>query len=85
MLKYTPGPWKVSRSYDKSIEILGPDAEVSNDDVDPVEALANARLIAAAPDLFESLQLLVDHIVAGEVQDGDCERGLAALRKAQRG
>jgi hypothetical protein len=64
--KHTPGPWPYTRTGDgKRITIgaglvEGPNgyevAEVYSDDCDAAEAEANARLIAAAPDLLAALQ-----------------------------
>lgn len=58
---HTKGPWDL-RDYDKRIGVgiglvEGPHgydvAEVYNDNCDPCEAEANARLIAASPELLE--------------------------------
>lgn len=48
--KHTPGPWKMAtpNRLDKCIVINGV-AEVYSDDIDFSEAVANAKLIAAAP------------------------------------
>ena len=61
MTKYTPGPWQVAETRHKY------DTLIRNKDYDPVAstnfagyspktAAANARLIAAAPDLLEALK-----------------------------
>lgn len=61
-LRFTPGPWD-TRDDDKRITVgvglvEGPNgydvAEVYNDDCDRDEAWANARLIAAAPELLSA-------------------------------
>ena len=59
--KFTPGPW----SRDKYGRVIGPDGQsvgfgaltlrMSNDD----EVLANDCLVAAAPELFEALRLMI--------------------------
>lgn len=58
----TPGPWTVSRNSDDQQFIRGPDgrhiAEIESDWPEP--ARANARLIAAAPDLYLALECLLD-------------------------
>lgn len=73
MSKYTPGPWKR-----KIKSVLIP--------VAPYEwaeayggSIANARLIAAAPDLLEALQDLCDTL--GEC--GMTEKARAAIAKAE--
>jgi hypothetical protein len=54
--QYTPGPWDVPN---KSVKIRGCSflAQVHWEDD---EAVANARLIAAAPDLLDALQGVMD-------------------------
>jgi hypothetical protein len=75
--KHTPGPWHVKQlmSYVDQFEIRGPrDSGVmvartiewgsAAEGDDPSEA--NARLIAAAPELLEALQEMVDEINSGD-------------------
>ena len=69
--KHTPGPWEIERYSDGLIQIVG-DLKVISDDeehfttvVEQISATneeANARLIAAAPDLLEALKDLADDI-----------------------
>jgi len=66
MAKHTPGPWRVA--YGNRLEIRGPRDEIGwpvpvvynaglhTDETDQ----ANARLIAAAPELLAALQALTD-------------------------
>ena len=58
---HTKGPWNVANfhSYDKRILIPEAGCEVDYDDCDRAEAEANARLIAAAPDMYEALRAVV--------------------------
>lgn len=51
---HTPGPWTVEPfdGSDKEITIVEPAVWVDYDDVNHEEQAANARLIAAAPDLL---------------------------------
>ena len=74
---WTPGPWKVG----------GPTGFVNQISIEPAigivygagqEVAANARLIAAAPELVEALQDLCDTL--GEC--GMTEKARAALAKA---
>ena len=71
MHKYTSGPWWVYdngyrypgiESMDTSIVIHGmePESERGIGGKDKEQSIANARLIAAAPDLLEACQLIVD-------------------------
>jgi hypothetical protein len=62
--RYTPGPWEVLEAWDvipatePDIEMVGPCyiAHTSGRYIPSDEQRANARLIAAAPDLFVSLK-----------------------------
>lgn len=86
---HTPGPWPIERTGDGKRIIVGPGliegphgydiAEVYSDDCDPEEATANARLIAAAPELLEALEKLA--AFADEVT-GKVEPPLPALARA---
>jgi len=81
MAQHTPGPWSFLEGEDDETPTSGPlticdranlddlanvysrdDATVS---VPFEEAIANARLIAAAPDLLDALTLLVRHCELG--------------------
>ncbi len=67
--QYTAGPWRRSSMLNRdeyATVILGPNGQViahAQVDVntDPEEAEDNAKLIAAAPELFNSLQTLVNY------------------------
>lgn len=64
---FTPGPWQVSGVRQKSDKyeghMVGPDGDgvvlVPYNDNDHIECLANARLIAAAPELLDALRGLL--------------------------
>jgi hypothetical protein len=70
ILKHTPGPWKASKDLKRywiessTPKVLGGHAvaEVTDDDCDSDEAQANARLIAAAPDLLAALKQVLKHV-----------------------
>jgi len=94
---HTPGPWQVIEDnhddYEEghiAIEAdeAGRDVAVvvstnpeSQVDLSP-EEWANARLIAAAPELLEALRLLV-MLDQSSIDDGDWQRARAAIAKAE--
>ena len=91
MSKHTPGPWKViSEQTAREVEVFEV-AEVARLRVTPDrsgdtfaiagDAYADARLIAAAPELLEALQDLCDTL--GEC--GMTEKARAAIAKATEG
>ena len=63
--KFTPGPWIVDKSFNADIQ--APDgldiatccAEILNRHTDGEEGIANATLIAAAPDMYEALEAAI--------------------------
>lgn len=88
-MKHTPGPWNISSANLYAVNARGRGIATAHgtDDVNysdffppTEEAAANARLIAAAPDLLEALQMLSD--TAGRVAQGTAvidERGFNTL------
>ena len=92
---YTKGPWDL-RDDDKRISVgiglvEGPNgydvAEVYNDDCDRDEAWANARLIAAAPELLQCAERLaaLDGGRGGRAfpTEEDCAFARAVIAKAK--
>ena len=85
MTDHTPGPWHVieargSHSID-SVDVRV--AKVARNGVDDVEGEANARLIAAAPDLLEALYLLVVDVRVAEVDKDGGMRFSERIRHAE--
>ena len=85
--KATPGPWgiKTTESGTKAIFSGSTGAWVAH----TVRSLsstqdANARLIAAAPELLESIQLLLDVERGGDSGGSFRERLYAGLRKCEK-
>ena len=90
----TPGPWPMQRTGDGKRIIIGKGlvegpngyevAEVYSDDCPYELAEANARLIAAAPDLLAAVKELVNW---WEIDGGNLDRSLstalAAISKAE--
>ncbi len=91
-VKHTPGPWKInetdySNAYGIECEVNGIQHTVCTDqfcypnfkkDRDP-EKLANAKLIAAAPELLEALQ---DIIKISDRKHDAWDKAKEAIKKA---
>lgn len=89
MTKHTPGPWSLNK-YGEPVDANGENIRakglaLTNTD----EAKANSVLIAAAPDLLDALQRLLEfveaHTVSGEVipyHTVEHVRATAAIAKA---
>ena len=66
-VSHTPGPWTVARTTTHGMEISGSEwrrfarvyVRFEGDDEDSQVGLANAKLIAAAPELLEALKQLI--------------------------
>ena len=64
--RHTPGPWEVHGRQPTFVRANGGKKHVANTDSmgDDEENKANARLIAAAPELLESLREILDGGIA---------------------
>ena len=69
-MSYTPGPWTTEQRPRRKINIhaltWGHLAEVYQTTSTKEEGLANARLIAAAPELYEALKAARENLHSGE-------------------
>lgn len=90
MRKHTPGPWEIERYSGGLIQIVG-DVRIVSDDEENVTTVveavargdeANARLIAAAPELLEALQVCIQQITALCSADDVPDQARAAIAKA---
>lgn len=94
MSDHTPGEWEVAtaivggRVMEHFIRRPGDDTAIASDIIDPETdqpSAANARLIAAAPDLLAAAvsaeEILYHTLIGGECED-DCECILHDLRLA---
>ena len=69
---HTPAPWQVSplgNVMKKSLKIASIEQMPSNNES---ERIANAHLIAAAPDLLSALENLADYVFAFEGKQNIC-------------
>lgn len=97
MSTHTRGPWTIEQATDgrRKGYIRGPKsngaggriavARVSEAGNGPSEQAANARLIAAAPDLLEALRQIREAVCSGmgTLPADDIERAEAAIRLAE--
>lgn len=92
--KHTPGPWKVSPTDDTVVidatgaEVAAIDGDYNDPDTWP-QMEANARLIAAAPDLLseakkqvEWLRMLRDQLPQWDIDGFEVDKRIAALEDA---
>lgn len=82
---HTPGPWAITNEHCDNITVHADGLYVANivtnrDCVD--DDTANARLIAAAPELLEALRGMVDHAYHGVRAEHWRRVAIAALAKA---
>ncbi len=85
---YTPGPWDYWSGYNPVDEL---EAQITTEDGDIViasynrqipEGEANAKLLAAAPELLEALQACIQQITALCSADDVPDQARAAIAKA---
>ncbi|MGU2551236.1 hypothetical protein ACTVY5_06780 [Pseudomonas aeruginosa] len=85
---YTPGPWDYWSGYNPVDEL---EAQITSEDGDIViasynrqipEGEANAKLLAAAPELLEALQVCIQQITALCSADDVPDQARAAIAKA---
>jgi hypothetical protein len=81
---HTPGPWHVAGGTDERFVDSGTNGTVAKIAIKP-EMSANARLIAAAPQLLEALETLLDiSPFARDATGADMhERARAVIRSAK--
>jgi len=92
-MAHTPGPWKLEPRHQTGVYVTGSDEFHSvicqireYQEENCAESFANARLIAAAPDLLASLRLLVGMVRASAssyTSHPDFKRAEAAIAKAE--
>lgn len=85
--KATPGPWWAGTDEDAHMVYAGDCNEVAStlrEDGDSIAEEANARLIAAAPELLYScIELIGELCSEGYVGTGPVTRAQAAVNKAE--
>jgi len=81
--KWTPGPWRINFDNQVCVQVDGEYHAVCTDQfcyAPQSEQNANARLIAAAPDLYEALEQALDDMQMNGLDIADY---LPALAKAR--
>lgn len=87
-MTHTPGPWIYSsKGYVCGGECCVADTETysATKKLSPAQRIANAKLIAAAPDLLEACMYLLGNAEAAEWGDYMLESAKAAVKKATGG
>lgn len=79
---FTSGPWNVERPYgEPGLYVAGPDTSLVAKLYEPSSfADANARLIAAAPSLYEALVGLIDVFEGYPTNSPNVRRAREAIR-----
>ncbi|HBO3905362.1 TPA: hypothetical protein L4T53_004515 [Pseudomonas aeruginosa] len=85
---YTPGPWEQrnnrvfsgGKCICSNVNAASPTTQNIAEDV--AMSIANAKLIAAAPDMLEALQVCIQQITALCSADDVPDQALAAIAKA---
>ena len=90
MSKHTPGPWTYEEEAYHMEQVFGPKGLIAKVVGDSAETCFNAHLIAAAPDLLESLRLLHDNLAEYQrlnnlsgYDNSDMKMARAAIAKAK--
>lgn len=96
-IKHTPGPWAVKdinsqylivgNKYGSEKSVLSYSYWIGDFNVPKYEAEANAKLVAAAPELLEALKDLTDYCIhSGHldmiVEKPQIQKSLSAIKKA---
>ena len=76
---HTPGPWQLegTEEFGFGIRPTGPSAPIA----DSVQGIANARLIAAAPDLLDALRAIADIVVTTDTDHARLSALCAAIAR----
>ena len=85
-IKHTPGPWRVGTPPPNGEQCIGDSkglmVAVATTGIALNETLANARMIAAAPDLLEALEGLLNALPSATTHPA-IKAARAAIAKAQ--
>ncbi len=83
--KHTPGPWKLSANQFVKGSIYGSDSYlIASVSIGQSEYEANAKLIAAAPELLAACEMALPYLElpSNEITRADFEQIKAAIKKA---
>jgi hypothetical protein len=81
--RFTPGPWEADMLSEVSAEIRPVDDLTVIARVTRIDTAANARLIAAAPDLYEALSIVFPFLT-GIIEEQPGNQAVAMLRNSVR-
>lgn len=87
--QYTPGPWRIGTPPPNGEQTIGTlnglMVAVATTGAEMEETKANARLIAAAPELLEALQSVLENCLDSEGLCAAHAKARAAIAKAEGG
>ena len=77
-MNHTPGPWRMEEFRKGSYLVTARNAGTAREGIvaQHVPSIANARLIAAAPELYEALEKLFDLMISDKVSKNEGVRRL---------
>lgn len=88
-MAHTQGPWALDGDINAmNLDVVSGEGRIAmidceNDDLTDAEVMANARLMAAAPDLLAALQDAVEALTEARYYPSELERLRAKIRKAK--
>jgi hypothetical protein len=83
MSKHTPGPWEIDTRHGLAVGPCRIRMSDSPTAASMAAKMADARLIAAAPDLLAACHAIFDHYDETDLMTGDIETLRAAIAKAE--
>ena len=84
--KHTPGMWETGEDVGEAVRcyVTTESRDICRCETMYGDAEANARLIAAAPELLEALKAMVEYVDAGDAAiDPPTDAACAAIQKAE--
>lgn len=87
-MKHTPGPWKIDENKDLPLAVIIDDDDgmgIAEIGEYTEENIANANLIAAAPDMLSALEVVMDTLLNTKESGWITDKVKNAIKKAKGG